>query len=156
MKSFATKVVKFSQNVTPFREISYVNAEFTNSGSSQLIDNELGAEMGRPSASAVSIHVSPGERNPIEGKFGEAKTAYGLNRVKARLKITSELWIASIILVLNLVKLAGAVAPCSFVNDCCSFSATMRKVVDSFFTYIYNTYRRNMDHLFVRSLAVAV
>jgi len=112
--------------------------------------------LGRPSASAVSIHVSPGERNPIEGKFGQAKTAYGLNRVKARLKITSESWIAGIILVLNLVKLAGAVAPCSFVNDCCSFSATMRKVVDSFFSYIYNTYRRNMDRLFVRSLAVAV
>ena len=32
MKSFATKVVKFSQNVTPFGGISYVNAEFTNSG----------------------------------------------------------------------------------------------------------------------------
>ena len=34
--------------------------------------------LGRPSA--VQIHVKPGERNPIEGKFGQAKTAYGLNR----------------------------------------------------------------------------
>jgi hypothetical protein len=59
----------------------------------------------------VQKHVSPGERNPIEGKFGQAKTAYGLNRVKARLRETSESWIASIILVLNLVKLAGAVLP---------------------------------------------
>jgi hypothetical protein len=40
--------------------------------------------LGRPSA--LSIHVSPGERNPIEGKFGQAKTGYGLNRIKARLK----------------------------------------------------------------------
>jgi len=33
----------------------------------------LGAKPpGRPSASAVSIRVSPGERNPIEGKFGAA------------------------------------------------------------------------------------
>ena len=49
--------------------------------------------LGRPStATALSIHVSPGERNPIEGKFGQAilrlrsvtETAYGLNRVKAR------------------------------------------------------------------------
>jgi hypothetical protein len=61
--------------------------------------------LGRPSA--VSIHLSPGERNPIEGKFGQAKTGYGLNRIRARLKGTSETWIASIILVLNLVKLAG-------------------------------------------------
>ena len=66
--------------------------------------------LGRPSA--VSIHVSPGERNPIEGKFGQGKTAYGLNRIKARLRETSESWIAGIFLVLNLVKLAGVALPC--------------------------------------------
>jgi len=66
--------------------------------------------LGRPSA--LSIHVSPGERNPIEGKFGQAKTAYGLDRIRARLKQTSESWIAGIFMVLNLVKLAGAVLPC--------------------------------------------
>jgi hypothetical protein len=65
----------------------------------------LAKPLGRPSA--VSIHLSPGERNPIEGKFGQAKNGYGLNRIRARLKGTSESWIASIILVLNLVKLAG-------------------------------------------------
>lgn len=70
--------------------------------------------LGRPSA--VSIHVSPGERNPIEGKFGQAKTGYGLNRIKARLRETSESWIACIFLVLNLVKLAGAALPCLFVK----------------------------------------
>lgn len=63
--------------------------------------------LGRPSAQAVEKHVSPGERNPIEGKFGQAKNAYGMNRIRARLKNTSQSWIASIILVLNLVKLAG-------------------------------------------------
>lgn len=70
----------------------------------------LAKPLGRPSA--VSIHLSPGERNPIEGKFGQAKTGYGLDRIRARLKGTSETWIASIILVLNLVKLAGAALPC--------------------------------------------
>jgi len=60
---------------------------------------------------ALQNHVSPGERNLIEGKFGQAKTAYGLNRIKARLRTTSESWIASIILVLNLVKLAGGGTP---------------------------------------------
>jgi len=63
--------------------------------------------LGRPSAKAVEKHVSPGERNPIEGKFGQAKNAYGMNRIRARLRNTSQSWIASIILVLNLVKLAG-------------------------------------------------
>ncbi len=77
--------------------------------------------LGRPSA--VANHVSPGERNPIEGKFGQAKTAYGLNCIKARLRNTSESWIASIILVLNLVKLAGAALPYTFLNWINSFSA---------------------------------
>ncbi len=71
----------------------------------------------------MQIHVSPGERNPIEGKFGQAKTAYGLNRIKARLRDTSESWIASIILVLNLVKLAGSALPCLIVRLMLSFSA---------------------------------
>src|SRR5512133_1446754 len=64
--------------------------------------------LGRPRAVDVE-HVRPGERNPIEGTFGTAKSAYGLNRIKARLSQTSESWIATIILVLNLVKLAGKV-----------------------------------------------
>ena len=80
----------------------------------------LAKPLGRPSA--VSIHVSPGERNPIEGKFGQAKTGYGLNRIRARLKGTSETWIASIILVLNLVKLAGLSILCLPVKLAESFS----------------------------------
>jgi transposase, IS5 family len=63
--------------------------------------------LGRPSAKAVDNHIRPGDRNPIEGKFGQAKTAYGMNRIKARLQNTSESWIASIVLVLNLIKLIG-------------------------------------------------
>jgi len=68
--------------------------------------------LGRPSAKAVENHVRPGERNPIEGKFGQAKNGYGMNRIRARLKNTSQSWIASIILVLNLVKLAGMALLC--------------------------------------------
>ena len=85
----------------------------------------LAKPLGRPSA--MSIHVSPGERNPIEGKFGQGKTGYGLNRIKARLKGTSESWIATIILVLNLVKLAGVVLLYPILNFYRSFSARLRK-----------------------------
>jgi len=77
--------------------------------------------LGRPKAVDVE-HVRPGERNPIEGKFGQAKTAYGMNRIKARLQQTSESWIATIILVLNLVKLAGEV-PLYIIMNLMSFSA---------------------------------
>lgn len=81
----------------------------------------LAKPLGRPSA--VQKHVSPGERNPIEGKFGQAKTAYGLNRIRARLKDTSESWIACIFLVLNLVKLAGMALHCLLSKMALAFSA---------------------------------
>ncbi|WP_222840300.1 MULTISPECIES: transposase [Echinicola] len=68
--------------------------------------------LGRPSARAVEDHVRPGERNPIEGKFGQAKNGYGMDRIRARLRNTSQSWIASIILVLNLVRLAGRALLC--------------------------------------------
>jgi IS5 family transposase len=87
--------------------------------------------LGRPKA-VEAIHVSPGERNPIEGLFGQAKTAYGLNRVKARLAQTSESWIASIILVLNLVKLTGQV-PLSFIRSIITYSARW----SNFWKYFY-------------------
>jgi hypothetical protein len=86
--------------------------------------------LGRPSASAVPVHVSPGERNPVEGKFGQARTAYGLDRIRARLKGTSQSWIAGIILVLNLVKLARAVALCFIVNVWVKFFSTLANVAN--------------------------
>jgi len=61
--------------------------------------------LGRPGKEALSNPVSPRERNPIEGKFGQAKVGYGLANISAKLKTTSESWIAAIILVLNLVNL---------------------------------------------------
>jgi transposase, IS5 family len=72
----------------------------------------LAKPLGRPIAGALKEYVRPGERNPVEGKIGQGKNAYGLGRIKARLKDTSQSWIASIILVLNLVKLAGLALYC--------------------------------------------
>ena len=65
--------------------------------------------LGRPGKEAVSIHVSPGERNPVEGKFGQAKVGYGMNNIMAKLQSTSESWIGSIIMELNLVKLMRSI-----------------------------------------------
>ncbi|MFY8185930.1 MAG: IS5 family transposase [Bacteroidia bacterium] len=74
--------------------------------------------LGRPTKEALSNQVSPGERNPIEGKFGQAKVAYGLDNINAKLKETSESWIATIILVLNLVNLTRLAALCSkFIDE---------------------------------------
>ena len=44
------------------------------------------------------------ERNQIEGKFGQGKNGYNLNKIRARLKDTSESWIAAIFFVMNLIR----------------------------------------------------
>lgn len=46
--------------------------------------------LGRPRKDALSNQVSPGERNLLEGKLGQAKVGYGLDSIKAKLKTTSE------------------------------------------------------------------
>lgn len=91
--------------------------------------NLIGKPLGRPSL-AAQIVLSPGERNPIEGKFGQAKTGYGLDRIKARLQDTSESWIASIFLVLNLVKLAGVALHCMMVMIFLSLSKKLMHEID--------------------------
>ena len=45
------------------------------------------------------------ERIPIEGKFGQGKNGYRLNYIRAKLQRTSEAWINSIFLVMNLMVL---------------------------------------------------
>lgn len=93
--------------------------------------------LGRPKA-VEEKHVSPGERNPIEGKFGQAKTAYGMNRIKARLAQTSQSWIATIIMVLNLVKLAGEVPYCLMLK---TFTYSARFVLLIYKKLEYNIYQ---------------
>ena len=63
----------------------------------------VGKPLGRPPTNQEPVPV--GERNPIEGKFGQGKWGYGLDRIKARLQSTSESWISAIFFVMNLIKL---------------------------------------------------
>jgi len=44
-------------------------------------------------------------RNHVEGKFGQGKNGYDLNRIRARRQDTSESWISAILFVMNLTKL---------------------------------------------------
>lgn len=68
----------------------------------------IGKALGRPSAESLTaqakraLRKDMAQRNLIEGKFGQAKNAFGLGRIRARLKATSESWIAAIFLVMNL------------------------------------------------------
>ncbi len=48
------------------------------------------------------------QRIPIEGKFGQGKNGYRLSYIRARTQSTSEAWIRSIFLVMNLLVLASS------------------------------------------------
>ncbi|KKC47751.1 transposase [Paenibacillus sp. D9] len=69
-----------------------------------------GPPLGRPSKQADTAvmkrmaKLDAGERNAIEGKFGEGKRKYGLNRIRARLEQTSGAVIALQFLVMNLER----------------------------------------------------
>ncbi|SEF64921.1 Transposase DDE domain-containing protein [Algoriphagus boritolerans DSM 17298 = JCM 18970] len=101
--------------------------------------------LGRPSAEAVENHVRPGERNPIEGKFGQAKTGSGMNRIKAGLKDTSQSWIAAIILLLKMVKLAGEVLLCLSFSAWATFNYALIAVVEAVYKILEskNQFRLN-------------
>lgn len=68
-----------------------------------------GKKMGRPkkmaTAEKIQLKKERGERNHVEGKFGQAKNGYRLKEIRARRADTSESWISGIWLALNLVRL---------------------------------------------------
>ena len=69
-----------------------------------------GKPLGRPPKEALSKYQKRKQkdeqriRNQIEGKFGQGKNAYDLNRVRTRTARTSESWIACIMFMMNLIK----------------------------------------------------
>ena len=81
-----------------------------------------GRQLGRPPKGGRE-KLNPGDRNPIEGKFGQGKTRYGLGLIKARLRGTSESWVASIILVMNLIRMANKGLLVEFCFSFQSYSA---------------------------------
>jgi len=98
----------------------------------------LGKPLGRPSEKN-RVAYDPGDRNPIEGMFGQAKVRYGMDRIKARLKDTSESWVAMILVVMNLVRLAEE-APYFWLRS------RMRRLEEVFLNMIRKI-RENQMHL---------
>lgn len=71
-----------------------------------------GRALGRPIKEEVNsyqkrkMREEAAERNQIEGKFGQGKNGYNLNKIRAKLQNTSESWIAAIFFIMNLIKLS--------------------------------------------------
>jgi len=75
----------------------------------------VGKPLGRPPKQKMTAYEKRklkkerNQRNLIEGKFGQAKNAYGLSDIKAKRSDTSESWIAAIFFVMNLISLVKVV-----------------------------------------------
>jgi hypothetical protein len=68
-----------------------------------------GKPLGRPTEQTKErikeLRKAVGERNCVEGKFGQAKRWYGMGNIHAKLQTTSESMIGAIVVVLNLIRL---------------------------------------------------
>jgi IS5 family transposase len=71
----------------------------------------VGKPLGRPVKRALNAYQKRklkkerNQRNHIEGKFGQAKNAYGLSNIKAKRSDTSQSWIGAIFFIMNLITL---------------------------------------------------
>jgi hypothetical protein len=71
----------------------------------------VGKPLGRPKKVILTAYQKRklkkerNQRNHIEGKFGQAKNAYGLSSIKAKRSDTSQSWIGAIFFVMNLISL---------------------------------------------------
>ena len=69
-----------------------------------------GKPLGRPSAKQQTQYQKrkqkseQGMRNQVEGKFGQGKNGYNLNKVRARAARNSESWIVAKFFIVNSVK----------------------------------------------------
>jgi hypothetical protein len=69
------------------------------------------------------------QRNHIEGKFGQAKNGYNLNKIRARLKNTSESWVACIFFIMNLLNYKKQVIFCSFFKQIHAFNIPVLRLL---------------------------
>ena len=78
-----------------------------------------GKPLGRPTEQTKErikeLKQAVGERNCVEGKFGQAKRWYGMGNIHAKLQTTSESMIGAIVVVLNLIRLVQQHVP-TFMN----------------------------------------
>ena len=155
--------IRLKECVEAYKEIygSYpqkvsADAIFGNKANRQYLKEKeirfVGKQLGRPpktsSAEKRKLQKEMSGRNEIEGKFGQGKNAYGLHKIKARMKETSESWIMSIYFILNLIKLSERAFLCLLqamlqVNMerlflVADINRTTNKIPSSYIKYINN------------------
>ena len=117
-----------------------------------------GKSLGRPSKIAQTAYQKrkfkkeQAERNHIEGKFGQGKNGYNLNKIRARKARTSESWIACILFVMNLVRFYKDLSLAPFYALISSIQQLIYRII------IKESVQRNLDklllHFFYQRLVV--
>ena len=82
------------------------NRAFMKEHSIEFVGKQLGRPPKMSTAEKRKLQKEMAGRNEIEGKFGQGKNGYGLHKIKAEMKLTSESWIMSIYFIMNLIKLS--------------------------------------------------
>jgi len=80
------------------------NRKYLKENNIRLVAKELGRPVEKTRYQKAKEKKEKNSRNQIEGKFGQAKNGNSLNKVRARLRSTSESWIGAIFLVMNLQR----------------------------------------------------
>ena len=80
------------------------NIKFCNSHGIRISGPKLGRPKKDETYDKMQEYKDAGIRNAVEGKFGIGKVAYGLNKIKAKLKCTAETVINLAFLAMNLQK----------------------------------------------------
>ncbi len=114
-----------------------------------------GKRLGRPPENETYYQKSKrkkehNQRNHIEGKFGQGKNAYGLSKIAAKTRKTSESWISGIFFVMNLVKVQQTLMLLWFIWGVFFWLHYFR---DKFFSkksnYLVKSWSVNLNYKFV-------
>jgi hypothetical protein len=85
--------------------ITRVNRKWCKENNIQLNGKPLGRPTEQTKERIKELKIGVGERNCVEGKFGQGKRWYGMGNIHAKLNTTSESMIGAIVVVLNLIRL---------------------------------------------------
>jgi hypothetical protein len=117
----------------------------------------VGKPLGRPPEKKLSAYQKRklkkerNQRNHIEGKFGQAKNAYGLNNIQAKRSDTSQSWIGAIFFVMNLITLTKIAKKyaifCAVFKNWVSEHGFFNKIVNytCIFEYKYFFYQKHQN-----------
>lgn len=105
----------FKQTYGHYPELLLADRIYLNRANRKLLKEKgiriVGKPLGRPLKEELNAYQKRklkkerNQRNLIEGKFGQAKNAYGLNNIQAKRSDTSESWIGAIFFIMNLITL---------------------------------------------------